>query len=103
MFMQDRNVPKGLNHIYFSNPNSASSSEEMDGLDSTQMFKDLNEDNLKIFSDALGTRFHNIKQLLRRLQVLSFLCRSGMRKVKNYFLKERRQARNLDVLSWCWF
>ncbi|KAE9621171.1 hypothetical protein Lal_00019835 [Lupinus albus] len=88
MFMPERNVPKpDLFSNPNSSPNSAYSSEEVDGLDSTQMFKEHNEDNLKILCDALENKAPQHKEIVKEIVSTVLLCRSGMRKGNNYFLK----------------
>ncbi|MED6213532.1 hypothetical protein PIB30_094281 [Stylosanthes scabra] len=71
-----------------SSPNSASSSEAVEGLDSTQMFKELNAENLKILSDALLDRkvlhLHQLPQhIVHEIATTILQCRSGMKKINN--------------------
>ncbi|KAJ1394992.1 P-loop containing nucleoside triphosphate hydrolase [Sesbania bispinosa] len=88
MFMPERNVPKpDLLSNPNSSPNSASSSEAVDGLDSTQMFKELNAENLKILCDALEKKVPQQKEIIKEIASTVLLCRSGMRKGDNYLVK----------------
>ncbi|KAI9124508.1 hypothetical protein K1719_004430 [Acacia pycnantha] len=72
-----------------SSPNSASSSEAMDGLDSTHMFKDLNEENLKILCDSLEKKVSSPrnKHVVHEISSTVLRCRSGTS------LKEHRTKR----------
>ncbi|KAJ1432429.1 P-loop containing nucleoside triphosphate hydrolase [Sesbania bispinosa] len=88
MFMPERNVPKpDLLSNPNSSPNSASSSEAVYGLDSTQMFKELNAENLKILCDALEKKVPKQKEIIKEIASTVLLCRSGMRKGDNYLVK----------------
>ncbi|KAJ1404769.1 P-loop containing nucleoside triphosphate hydrolase [Sesbania bispinosa] len=90
MFMPDRNVniPKpDLLSNPNSSPNSASSSEAVDGLESTQMFKELNAENLKILNDALEKKVPQHKEIIPEIASTVLLCRSGMRKRENHWMK----------------
>ncbi|KAK7278594.1 hypothetical protein RJT34_23626 [Clitoria ternatea] len=81
MFMPDRNVHKpDLLSNPNSSPNSASSSEAVDGLDSTQMFKELNAENHKILCDALEKKVPQHKEIIPEIASTVLCCRSGMRK-----------------------
>ncbi|KAL9319031.1 hypothetical protein ACSQ67_015548 [Phaseolus vulgaris] len=92
MFMPERNIPKpDLLSNPNSSPNSASSSEAAEGLDSTQMFKEHNEENLMILSDALQKVPQN-KEMAKEIASTLLLCRSGMKKGENHLVKrEDRQ------------
>ncbi|KAG4907002.1 hypothetical protein AAZX31_20G064200 [Glycine max] len=88
MFMPERNHPKpDLLSNPNSSPNSASSSEAVEGLDSTQMFKDHNDENLKILCDALEKKAPQQKKTVKEIASTVLLCRSGMRKVGNHLVK----------------
>ncbi|QCE05617.1 P-loop containing nucleoside triphosphate hydrolase [Vigna unguiculata] len=93
MFMPERNIPKpDLLSNPNSSPNSASSSEAAEGLDSTQMFKEHNDENLKILSDALQKMVPQNKETAKEIASTVLLCRSGMRKGENHLVKrEDRQ------------
>ncbi|KHN37894.1 hypothetical protein glysoja_017018 [Glycine soja] len=82
MFMPDRDVPKpDLLSNPNSSPNSASSSEAVDGLESTQMFKEPNAENHKILCDALEKKIPQHKDVIVPEIASTVLhCRSGMRK-----------------------
>lgn len=85
-----QNVPKqDLLSNPNSSPNSASSSEELEGLDSTQMFKELNDENMKVLCDVMEKKFPQQKEIAKEIASTVLLCRSGMRKgrEKNYLLK----------------
>lgn len=70
-----------------SSPNSASSSEEVDGLDSTQMFNELNDENMKILCYALEKKIQEKKEIIKEIASTVLLSRSGMRKGDNYLVK----------------
>lgn len=76
MFMPHSTKPDLLSNPN-SSPNSASSSEAIDGLDSCHVFKDLNEENLKILSDAL---LHKVSpqysHVVREISSTVLRCRS---------------------------
>jgi len=93
MFMPERNIPKpDLLSNPNSSPNSASSSEAAEGLDSTQMFKEHNEENLMILSDALQKKVPQNKEMAKEIASTLLLCRSGMKKGENHLVKrEDRQ------------
>ena len=92
MFMPDRNVPKpDLLSNPNSSPNSASSSEAVEGLDSTQMFKELNAENLKILCDALERKVPQHKGIIPEIASTILQCRSGMRKGENNFVKREEK------------
>ncbi|CAJ1967979.1 unnamed protein product [Sphenostylis stenocarpa] len=93
MFMPERNIPKpDLLSNPNSSPNSASSSEAVEGLDSTQMFKEHNDENLKILSDSLQKKVTQNKEMAKEIASTVLLCRSGMRKGDNHLVKrEDRQ------------
>jgi len=93
MFMPETNIPKpDLLSNPNSSPNSASSSEAAEGLDSTQMFKEHNEENLRILSDALQEKVPQNKEMAREIASALLLCRSGMKKGGNHLVKrEDRQ------------
>lgn len=100
MFMPDRNVPKpDLLSNPNSSPNSASSSEALDGLDSTEMFNELNAENLKILRDALESKVPNYKEIIPEIVSTVLQCRSGMRKREDkqetwmFFLGVNSQAK----------
>ncbi|XP_061354662.1 protein SMAX1-LIKE 3-like [Gastrolobium bilobum] len=88
MFMPERNVPKpDLLSNPNSSPNSASSSEAVDGLDSTQMFKEHNAENLKILYDELEKKFPQQKEIIKEIASTILLCRSGIKKGKSELVK----------------
>ncbi|KAG2403217.1 Protein SMAX1-LIKE 3 [Vigna angularis] len=93
MFMPERNIPRpDLLSNPNSSPNSASSSEAAEGLDSTQMFKEHNDENLKILSDALQKKVPQNKEMAKEIASSVLLSRSGMRKGENHLVKrEDRQ------------
>ncbi|KAE9619236.1 hypothetical protein Lal_00047275 [Lupinus albus] len=93
MFMPETNVPKpDLLSNPNSSPNSASSSEAVDGLDNTQMFKELSADNLKLLCDALEQKVPQHKEMIPEIASTVLCCRSGMKKVENHLMrKEDRQ------------
>ncbi|CAL5206770.1 unnamed protein product [Lathyrus oleraceus] len=74
-----------------SSPNSASSSDEVDGLKRSQMLNELNDENMKILCDALEKKVPNQKKTLtKEIASTVLLCRSGMRKggdKDNYLVK----------------
>ncbi|CAK8570498.1 unnamed protein product [Lathyrus sativus] len=74
-----------------SSPNSSSSSEEVDGLKSSQMLNELNDENMKILCDALEKKVpYQKKTLTKEIASTVLLCRSGMRKggeKDNYLVK----------------
>ncbi|KAL1342300.1 protein SMAX1-LIKE 3 isoform X1 [Arachis hypogaea] len=81
-----------------SSPNSASSSEAVEGLDSTQMFKELNAENLKILSDALDRKVlhlqlpqHNKGKIVHEIASTILQCRSGMMSNKNRLVKREEE------------
>ncbi|RZB44758.1 protein SMAX1-LIKE 3-like [Glycine soja] len=81
MFMPDSDVPKpDLLSNPNSSPNSASSSEAVDGLESTQMFKEPNAENHKILCDALEKKVPQHKEVIPEIASTVLHCRSGMRK-----------------------
>lgn len=81
MFMPERKIPKpDLLSNPNSSPNSASSSEAEEGLDSTQMFKEHNYENMKILCDALEKKVLQQKEIVKEIASTVLLCRSGMRK-----------------------
>ncbi|KAK7344719.1 hypothetical protein VNO77_14679 [Canavalia gladiata] len=95
MFMPERNIPKpDLLSNPNSSPNSASSSETVDGLDSTQMFKEFNCENMKILCDALEKKVPQQKEIVKEIASTVLLCRSGMRKGENHLVKrdERQET-----------
>ncbi|GAU36441.1 hypothetical protein TSUD_19760 [Trifolium subterraneum] len=63
-----------------SSPNSASSSDEVDGFKSTQMFNELNDENMKILCDAMDKKVPNQNEITKEIASTVLLCRSGMRK-----------------------
>ncbi|PNY10288.1 chaperone protein ClpB1-like protein [Trifolium pratense] len=63
-----------------SSPNSASSSDEVDGFKSTQMFNELNDENMKILCDAMEKKVPNQIKIAKEIASTVLLCRSGMRK-----------------------
>ncbi|KAK7279099.1 hypothetical protein RJT34_24143 [Clitoria ternatea] len=88
MFMPEINVPKpDLLSNPNSSPNSASSSEALEGLDSTEMFKEHNADNMKIICDALEKRVPQQKEMVKEIASTVLLCRSGMRRGKNHSVR----------------
>ncbi|RDX91494.1 Protein SMAX1-LIKE 3, partial [Mucuna pruriens] len=88
MFMPDRDVPKpDLLSNPNSSPNSASSSEAVEGLESTQMFKEPNAENHKILCDALEKKVPQHKEVIPEIASTVLLCRSGMRKRENLLMK----------------
>ncbi|XP_019426604.1 PREDICTED: protein SMAX1-LIKE 3-like isoform X1 [Lupinus angustifolius] len=93
MFMPETNVPKpDLLSNPNSSPNSASSSEALDGLDNTQMFKELSADNLKILCDALEQKVPQHREMIPEIASTVLCCRSGMKKVENHLMRrEHRQ------------
>lgn len=93
MFMTDSNVPKpDLLSNPNSSPNSASSSEAMEGLESTQMFKELSAENLKIICDALEKKAPQHKEIIPEIASTVLCCRSGMKKSENCLMRrEDRQ------------
>ncbi|KAK7268532.1 hypothetical protein RIF29_21232 [Crotalaria pallida] len=93
MFMPETNVPKpDLLSNPNSSPNSASSSEAVDGLESTQMFKELSAKNLKILCDALEEKVPQHKEIIPEIASTVLCCRSGMKKVENHLMRrEDRQ------------
>ncbi|KAK7393124.1 hypothetical protein VNO78_21578 [Psophocarpus tetragonolobus] len=95
MFMPERNIPKpDLLSNPNSSPNSASSSEAVEGLDSTEMFKEYNDENMKILCDALEKKVPKQKEMVRDIASSVLLCRSGMRKGENRLVKrdERQET-----------
>ncbi|TKY51758.1 Chaperone protein ClpB1 [Spatholobus suberectus] len=99
MFMPDRDVPKpDLLSNPNSSPNSASSSEAVDGLESSQMFKEPKAENHKILCDALEKKVPQHKEVIPEIASTVLRCRSGMRKREN-FLKKRED--NQD--TWMFF
>ncbi|XP_028805113.1 protein SMAX1-LIKE 3-like [Neltuma alba] len=80
MFMPDNNNKKpDLLSNPNSSPNSASSSEAMDGLDSTHMFKELNDENLRILCDALDKKVSSQrKHVVHEISSTVLRCRSGI-------------------------
>ena len=103
VFIPDtRNVPKpDLLSNPNSSPNSASSSEAVDGLESTEMFKELNAENLKILSEALEKKVPNYKEtIIPEIARTILLCRSGMRKRdQNHHLVKRKDKQE----TWMFF
>ncbi|KAJ7974807.1 Protein SMAX1-LIKE 3 [Quillaja saponaria] len=100
MFMPDRNVPKpDLLSNPNSSPNSASSSEAMDGLESSHMFNELNAENLKILCDALEKKVPWQKDIIPEISITILRCRSGMTKADNNFIK--REDRKEE--TWMFF
>ncbi|KAI4347768.1 hypothetical protein L6164_008551 [Bauhinia variegata] len=92
MFMPDRNVPKpDLLSNPNSSPNSASSSEAVEGLESTEIFKELNPENLKILIEALESKVPQHKDIVHEIASTVLRCRSGMRKSKNSFVKREEK------------
>jgi len=88
MFMPDRDVPKpDLLSNPNSSPNSASSSEAVDGLESTEMFKEHNAENQKILCDALEKKVPQLKEAIPEIASTVLHCRSGMRKRENLLMK----------------
>ncbi|XP_020222613.1 protein SMAX1-LIKE 3 isoform X2 [Cajanus cajan] len=85
MFMPDRDVPKpDLLSNPNSSPNSASSSEAVEGLESTQMFKEPNAENHRILCDALEKKVPQHKEVIPEIASTLLHCRSGMRKRENH-------------------
>lgn len=88
MFMPDRDVPKpDLLSNPNSSPNSASSSEAVEGLESNEMFKEPNAENHKILCDALEKKVPQHKEIVQEIASTVLHCRSGMRKRKNFLMK----------------
>ncbi|XP_047157647.1 protein SMAX1-LIKE 3-like [Vigna umbellata] len=88
MFMPDRDVPKpDLLSNPNSSPNSASSSEAVDGLESTEMFKEPNDENHKILCDALEKKAPQHKEVIPEIASTVLHCRSGMRKREKVLMK----------------
>jgi len=88
MFMPDRDVPKpDLLSNPNSSPNSASSSEAVDGLESTEMFKEPSAENHKILCDALEKKVPQLKEVIPEIASTVLHCRSGMRKRENLLMK----------------
>ncbi|KAG4983017.1 hypothetical protein JHK87_027766 [Glycine soja] len=88
MFMPEKNIPKpDLLSNPNSSPNSASSSEAVEGLDSTQIFKEHNDENLKILCDALLKKVSQQKEIVKEIASTVLLCRSGMREGVNHLVK----------------
>ncbi|XP_027364635.1 protein SMAX1-LIKE 3-like [Abrus precatorius] len=88
MFMPDSSVPKpDLLSNPNSSPNSASSSEAVDGLESTQMFKEHTSENHKILCDALEKKVPQHKEIIPEIASTLLHCRSGMRKRENHLMK----------------
>ncbi|XP_004496117.1 protein SMAX1-LIKE 3-like [Cicer arietinum] len=103
MFMPNRNVPKpDLLSNPNSSPNSASSSEEVDGLESTEMFKEHNAENLKILCDALENKVPQHKQNIQEIASTVLFCRSGMRKRNNNNLIKRENHHHKQE-TWLYF
>jgi ATP-dependent Clp protease ATP-binding subunit ClpB len=74
-----------------SSPNSASSSDEVDGFNSTQMFNELNDENMKILCDAMDKKVPNQNEITKEIASTVLLCRSGMRKggeTDNFLVKK---------------
>ncbi|XP_054802991.1 protein SMAX1-LIKE 3-like [Prosopis cineraria] len=90
MFMPDNNNNKpDLLSNPNSSPNSASSSEAMDGLDSTHMFTELNEENLKILSDSMEKKVSSKhKHVVHEISSTVLRCRSGISSREN---RKKRQ------------
>ncbi|XP_014511274.1 protein SMAX1-LIKE 3 [Vigna radiata var. radiata] len=100
MFMPERNIPRpDLLSNPNSSPNSASSSEAAEGLDSTQMFKEHNDENLKILSDALQKKVPQNKEMAKEIASSVLLSRSGMRKGENHLVKMREDRQE----TWFFF
>ncbi|KAK7343950.1 hypothetical protein VNO77_13095 [Canavalia gladiata] len=100
MFMPDRNVPKpDLLSNPNSSPNSASSSEAVDGLESTQMFRELNAENHKILCDALEKKVPHHIEIISEIASTVLHCRSGMRKREHHLMK--RDDNNQE--TWMFF
>ncbi|GAU16957.1 hypothetical protein TSUD_37150, partial [Trifolium subterraneum] len=101
MFMPQRNIPKpDLLSNPNSSPNSASSSEAVDGLESTEMFNEHNEENLKILCDALENKFPSQhKEIISEIASTVLFCRSGMRKRGNNLIKRENQKQE----TWMFF
>ncbi|CAJ1976607.1 unnamed protein product [Sphenostylis stenocarpa] len=88
MFMPDRDVPKpDLLSNPNSSPNSASSSEAVEGLESTEMFMEPNAENHKILCDALEKKVPQHKEVISEIASTVLHCRSGMRKRENLLMK----------------
>ncbi|KAL2326620.1 hypothetical protein Fmac_025678 [Flemingia macrophylla] len=88
MFIPERNIPKPeLFSNPNSSPNSASSSEAVEGLDSTQILKEHNDENLKILCDALEKKAPQQKEIVKEIASTVLLCRSRMRKGENHLVK----------------
>ncbi|KAJ7970664.1 Protein SMAX1-LIKE 3 [Quillaja saponaria] len=99
MFMPDRNAPKpDLLSNPNSSPNSASSSEAMDGLESRQMFNELNAENLKILCDALKKSVPWQKDIITEISSTILLSRSGMAKPENKLIKREHQKEETWML-----
>ncbi|KAL2324979.1 hypothetical protein Fmac_024037 [Flemingia macrophylla] len=104
MFMPDREVPKpDLLSNPNSSPNSASSSEAVDGLESTQMFKEPNAENLKILCDALEKKVPQHKEVIPEIASTLLLCRSGMRKGENHNHNHFMLKREENQETWMLF
>jgi ATP-dependent Clp protease ATP-binding subunit ClpB len=101
MFMPHRNIPKpDLLSNPNSSPNSASSSEAVDGLESSEMFNEHNEENLKILCDALENKFPSQhKENISEIASTVLFCRSGMRKRGNTLIKRENQKQE----TWMFF
>ncbi|CAI8603946.1 unnamed protein product [Vicia faba] len=99
MFMPHRNVPKpDLLSNPNSSPNSASSSEAVEGLESTEMFNEQNEENLKILCDALENKFPQYKETIQEIASTVLFCRSGMRKRDNHLIKRENHRQETWML-----
>ncbi|CAL0321214.1 unnamed protein product [Lupinus luteus] len=101
MFMPETNVPKpDLLSNPNSSPNSASSSEIAEGLESTEMFKELSAKNLNILCDALEQKVPQHKEIIPDIASTILCCRSGMKKVdKHLIMREDRQETWLFFLG----
>ncbi|OIW01734.1 hypothetical protein TanjilG_03872 [Lupinus angustifolius] len=101
MFMPETNVPKpDLLSNPNSSPNSASSSEIAEGLESTEMFKELSAKNLNILCDALEQKVPQHKEIIPDIASTILCCRSGMKKVDKHLMRrEDRQETWLFFLG----
>ncbi|KAE9589808.1 hypothetical protein Lal_00021592 [Lupinus albus] len=101
MFMPETNVPKpDLLSNPNSSPNSASSSEIAEGLESTEMFKELSAKNLNILCDALEQKVPQHKEIIPDIASTILCCRSGMKNVEKHLMRrEDRQETWLFFLG----
>lgn len=103
MFMPERsNDPKPvLLSNPNSSPNSASSSEIMEDMVGLHMFREVNDENLKLLCDALEKKVSWQKDIIPEIATTVLQCRSGMstRKLGNVKNRENREETWLFFLG----